>query len=173
MGRLVNHVELVHRPGERRLAAAFFELLGCKVVETGGPFLVVHVDPGTRDPAMLDNCFYVSEMTAGQVAFERGLAAAEDALSVFVADRRRRPQHTTHFGISMDTESWERTIGAVAGAATEHPELRGRVELAGVYRPGDPGSLSPTLLQAFVATDVCAAGLVAMGQYVELQARVG
>jgi hypothetical protein len=49
------------------------------------------------------------------------------------------------------------------------PELAGRVSVSGVFRPGDPGAYTDTMVQAFVRTDVVAAGLLAFSQHVELQ----
>ena len=52
------------------------------------------------------------------------------------------------------------------------PDLVGRVTLSGVFRPGDPGSYTDTMTQAFVRTDVIASGLLAFGQHIELQWQV-
>ena len=38
-----------------------------------------------------------------------------------------------------------------------------------MFAPGDPGSLTDTMIQAFVHTDVVAAGLLLLGQHFELQ----
>ena len=43
------------------------------------------------------------------------------------------------------------------------------MKLAGVFRPGDDGSVSEELVQAFVSTDVVAAGMLAFPQHIELQ----
>ncbi len=37
--RLLNHVEMVYLPGERRLVAKLFQALGCAVVDRGGTFM--------------------------------------------------------------------------------------------------------------------------------------
>ena len=34
-GRMLNHVEVLYRPGDRELATRFLETLGCTVVDTG------------------------------------------------------------------------------------------------------------------------------------------
>jgi hypothetical protein len=47
--KLFNHAELVYAPGERALAQRFFEALGCGVMETGGPYLVVQLDPKSKN----------------------------------------------------------------------------------------------------------------------------
>ena len=41
--------------------------------------------------------------------------------------------------------------------------------VSGVFYPGGPGSITDAMVQAFVYTDVVAAGLLAFGQHVELQ----
>ena len=58
--RLFNHAELVYAPGERDPVTRFFEALGCRVVDSGGPYLVVLLDPGGQ--SFYDNCLYVSEI---------------------------------------------------------------------------------------------------------------
>ncbi len=50
--------------------------------------------------------------------------------------------------------------------------LAGRVSVSGVFRPGDPGSYTDTMAQAFVRTDVIASGLLTFGQHIELQWQV-
>lgn len=179
MARVLNHVELVYRPGERGLVGRLFELLGCGVVDTGGPFLIVHVDPERRDPTMLDNCLYASEATPAQLALEDAFAKAlagqgelAEGHAGYVDHNVSKPQFTTHFGLAMPVDALDDAVARVGEAATSDPDLAGRVSVSGVFRPGDPGSLSPTLVQAFVQTDVCAAGLLALGQRFELQARV-
>ena len=72
--RQITHVELLHRPGERALAARFFELLGCETIDRNGHWFTTFVDPAAeRDYAT--NVFYASEVGAEQWAFEQSLAA--------------------------------------------------------------------------------------------------
>ncbi len=179
MARLLNHVEAVYRPGDRALVGRLFELLGCAAVDTGGPFLIVHVDPEQRDPAMLDNCVYASEVTPAQLALEDAFIAAlaeqeklADGLAAYTDHNTSKPQFTTHFGLAMSIEALDAAIDRVEHVRETDPELADHVSVTGVFRPGEPGSLSPTLVQAFVQTDLCAAGLIALGQRFELQARV-
>ena len=47
-----------------------------------------------------------------------------------------------------------------ARRATTCPSSTGRVTVSGVFRPGDPGSYTDTMTQAFVRTDVIASGLL-------------
>jgi len=179
MARMLNHVEMVYRPGDRQLVGRLFELLGCAAVETGGPFLIIHVDPENPDPTKLDNCVYASEMTAAQLRLEDALSQALDAESAlsdghagYTDHNTSRPQFTTHFGLAMSVAELDAALARIEKAQADDPEVGKRVTIAGVYRPGDEGSLSPTLVQAFVQTDLCAAGLVTLGQRFELQARV-
>lgn len=179
MARMLNHVEMVYRPGDRQIVGRLFELLGCGVVDTGGPFLIVHVDPENQDPTMLDNCLYASEMTPAQLRLEDALAQAleaESALSEghagYTDHNTSRPQFTTHFGLAMSVAELDAALARIEEAQVADPEVGKRVSISGVYRPGDAGSLTPTLVQAFVQTDLCAAGLVTLGQRFELQARV-
>jgi hypothetical protein len=174
-GRLLNHAELVYAPGERQLAARVFEALGCRAVDPGGPYLVILVDPRSR--SFYDNVLYASEMTPEQFELERSLRAqlsgsselAEKARS-YRARFEREPQRTTHFGIRLGGPSELAEVEKNLAAAP--PELAGRLRLARVFRPGDPGSLDPQLVQAVLWTDVCAAGLACLGQHIELQVRL-
>jgi hypothetical protein len=175
-GRLLNHVELVYRPGERKLVTKVFETLGCVVVETGGPFLVIQIQPGEQ--SFLDNVLYASEVTPAQWEFERVLLEQTEtdgklaaAYREFDALRSREPQRTTHFGIRLESvEALEQLLARIR--SLPDPELEGRLQLAAVFRPGDPGALSDSLIQAFVRTDVCAAGLIRLGQHIELQVEI-
>jgi hypothetical protein len=177
-GGLLNHVEMVYRPSERALVRRLFEALGCKVIETGGRFLVIHADPQAADPRMLDNCLYASEVTPEQWRFEealqRELGSRRELLEsyqAFAAMTRRTPQHTTHFGIRLSSLArLEEILTSLESLRDEEPLWRRRVEISGVFRPGDAESLSDTLVQAFVRTDVCAAGFISLGQHIELQA---
>lgn len=175
-GRFLNHAELVYRPGERKLVSRVFEALGCVAIETGGPYLVIQIDPGQGD--FLNNVLYASEVSAEQWTFETllqkqigssgELAAAYGA---YEALRTAQPQRTTHFGIRMASAAeLEQTLERIA--SLKDPELDGRLQLSGVFRPGDPGALSDALIQAFVRTDVCASGLISLGQHIELQAQL-
>lgn len=173
-GRLHNHTELVYRPGERQLAAQVFETLGCRVEDPGGPYLVALVDP--RGDDFYDNCLYASEMVEEQIALEETLrrdleAAGElaDGFRKYVARFEREPQRTTHFGIRMPPEQLE---AAIARLESPPPELRARLALSAVFRPGDPGCLDENLIQVFLRTDVVAAGLTCLGQHIELQAKL-
>lgn len=173
--RRLNHVELVYAPGERRLAARVFELLGCRVEDRGGPFLTAYVEPGENDIA--NNVMYASEATPEQWAFEQALSGAlrqtgtlGDAARAYQGRLRVEPQRSCHFGIRFSShETYEAALGKIRRAGEDDPDLKGRVALSGVFRPGDPGAYSKIMIQAFVRTDVIASGMLSLGQHIELQ----
>ena len=73
---VLSHVEVMHRPGDRALAMALFEALGCRTIDTGtmspagSSYISVHPDPDDRG---LDNVLYLSEMPADQARLEEVL----------------------------------------------------------------------------------------------------
>jgi hypothetical protein len=175
--RALNHVELVYAPGERPLARALFELLGFDVRDSGGPFLTGMIQNGQGDFA--NNALYASEVTPEQWGLEQALRAevADGALTGpaadYLATLRAHPQRSCHFGIRYPTvDDHEAALDRIAHVGDHAPELLGRVSLSGVFRPGDPGSYTDTMTQAFVRTDVVASGLLAFGQHIELQWQV-
>jgi hypothetical protein len=166
---------MVYRPGERRLALDVLETLGCATVDSGGTWASGLVD-GTRPPDS-NNVVYVSEVTPEQWALEESLAAGTsgaigDAWSAFAHRLRVEPQRSSHFGIRCpDRSAFDARLEAVRQAAAS-PALAGRLDLVGVWFPDDPGAVSPRLAQAFVWTDVIAAGVLFFGQHIELQLAV-
>ena len=173
--RRLNHIELVYRPGERELAGRVLSLLGCTVVDRGGTFFSAMVEPSVKD--FVNNAIYASEVTPEQWALDQALIDAlgrdDDlggAASTYVERVRREPQRSFHFGIRFpELAQLESTIDAIAAAGADDPDLAGRIGVSGVFRPGDAGAYTDTMVQAFVRTDVVAAGLLALGQHVELQ----
>jgi hypothetical protein len=172
--RQLNHVELVYRVGERPLAKGFFELLGCIVADRGGTFFTAFVDPTIND--FLNNCLYASEVTPEQSALEAALeqairgGAMEGPARRYLESLTREPQRSFHFGVRYRAlGDLEAAVERVGAAGMNDPELAGRVAVSEVFRPGDAGSYSDAMVQAFVRTDVVASGLLALGQHVELQ----
>jgi len=175
--RALNHVELVYAPGERPLARALFELLGFDVRDSGGPFLTGMIHNGQGD--FSNNALYASEVTPEQWALEQALRAAIDGgdlagpAGAYVDSLRAHPQRSCHFGIRYPTATdQDAAIDRIVHVADHAPELVGRVTMSGVFRPGDAGSYTDTMTQAFVRTDVIASGLLAFGQHIELQWQV-
>ncbi|WP_436778337.1 hypothetical protein [Yinghuangia sp. YIM S09857] len=175
VARRITHAELVHRPGERVLAARVLELLGCAVVDRGGHWFTARVEP-TED-GYTTNVLYASEVTPEQWAFETALSAqiASDREFAAVAETwvtrlRERPQYSFHFGMRLASrEALERVVADIVAAGDSDPELAGRIAVSGVYRPEDPNAATDTMMQVFVHTDVLACGLLTLGQHIELQ----
>jgi hypothetical protein len=177
-GHRLNHVEMVYRPGERALAGRIFELLGMRVLDRGGTWMTALVDPDVAD--FSNNACYASEVTPEQWALEQTLAAALErddpgddgvgrAARAYLDRLRAEPQRSFHFGIRFHSrDDFDATLDRVR-AADADPELRGRVALSGVFHPDEPGAAAPNMIQAFVRTDVVAAGVLAFGQHFELQ----
>jgi len=173
--RLLNHVELVHRPGERELAKEVFELVGCTPLDSGGEFVSNMVVPMTENRP--DNVLYVSEVTPEQWALEEALGAAlnEDtplrsASQAYLARLKREPQRAFHFGIRCeDRAAWEEILDGIRAIPETRPHLKERLVVSGVFFPGDPGAYSQRMAQAFLWTDVVASGLLTIGQHIELQ----
>lgn len=167
----LNHVEFVHRPGERALVCTFFDLMGFGVVEiSGGRYLMGIIDEASPEQNFVAGC----EVRPEQWAFDQALATAltqEPLASSYAQHRHRlaeRPQDGMHFGIHFDTpERWEQAVARIATVDSDRPELAGRVRLERVFRPGDPDAFS--IRQAFLWTDLIASGSLAFGQQIELQ----
>ena len=176
--RHLNHVELLYRPGERELAKRVFELLGFRVMDRSGTFFTAFVEPGESDFA--NNAVYASEVTEEQWALERALDAALGSdgdvgvtARAYLDRLRHEPQRSFHFGVRYPSvEALDATLARIDDVGATDPELAGRVAVSGVYRPGDPGSYTDTMVQAFARTDVVAAGILAFGQHVELQYQI-
>jgi len=163
----LNHVELVYRPMERDLARRVFEVLGCHPVDRGGTWFTTFVAAGGADWS--NNVLYASEVTPEQWAFEQALPTGTPERLAYLGRLQREPQRSCHFGIRLaDEATLDATCARVRQAGSEG-ELCGRIRLAGVFRPGDPGAVAETMVQAFVWTDVVAAGLLTLGQHIELQ----
>ncbi len=175
-GHRLNHVEMVYRPGERALAGRVFELLGMRVLDRGGTWMTALVDPDVAD--FSNNACYASEVTPEQWALEQTLERAianddddhvGDAARGYLDRLRTEPQRSFHFGIRfLSRDDFDATLDRVR-AADADPELTDRVTLSGVFHPDEPGAAAPNMIQAFVRTDVVAAGVLAFGQHVELQ----
>jgi hypothetical protein len=169
----LNHVEFVHRPGERALVRALFDLLGFGTMEThDGRYVMGIIDAGETGA---DNFIAGREVRGEQWAFDQQLAAAlkQEPLASSHAQYRQmlrdKPQDGMHFGIHFDTAAqWERAVARIEAVERDQPALSGRVKLERAFRPGDPDH-EFSLRQAFVWTDVISTGSLAFGQQIELQ----
>jgi hypothetical protein len=169
--RSLTHVELVYRPGERALAIELFELLGCRPVDRGGEYFTSFIEPAEGD--YMTNVLYASEVTPAQWALEQALQGHADLAAPLLAHAdllRAQPQRSFHFGLLVpERAALDAIIERISAASRDDPRLVGRVAVAGVYRPGDAGAVTDTMIQAFVWTDVVASGLLTLGQHIELQ----
>ncbi len=177
VARHLNHIEFVHRPGERALVREFFELLGVTAQDAGGGrWLIGVLDPITYNN--VDNIVAGSEVRPEQWAFDQALAEAlrhEPLASKFAAHQEMltaNPQSGMHFGIRLvSADEWDATVQRIRDIETHAPALAGRVRLCGAFYPDQPGALATTVRQAFIWTDLIASGSLALGQRIELQVR--
>lgn len=172
----ITHSECIYAPGEGELVKKLLTTLGFAVTKVDPhPYIVAHVNPGVKD--LMNNCIYASELTPTQQAFEetlRAQLASSDpfraAAARWEADFRTDPQRSVHFGVRYDSrEEFESTIERVRQAGGPGQPLEHRVLVTGVYFPGDPGSITDDMAQAFVWTDLFASGILTFGQHLELQ----
>jgi hypothetical protein len=179
-GHMLNHVETLYQRGERELAIALFEALGCQVVDTETPCetgaTILYVFPEAREQDRLNNVVYLSEIRDQQWDLEQALqerltgdSQLSDALERYKTKARTAPHGITHFGLRYPSfASLERVIDRLTDQLD--PRLEGRVAVDPI-RPGDARSMTDELIQAFVTTDVISAGLFTFGQLIELQAQ--
>ena len=164
VARRITHVELLHTPGERPLAARVFELLGCTVADSGGHWFTAFVDANLRDWA--NNVFYASEAPAAQLAIEEAFADSVDDWMNMV---RTAPRQSPHFGLRVGTAQEHREIVGRIRACANDPELRGRIEVLGVFSHDAPDAIAVNMDQAFIWTNVIASGPLRLGQVIEVQ----
>lgn len=163
--RRLTHVELLHAPGERALAARVFELLGCTVSDRGNHWFTAFVDGSTPDWS--NNALYASEAPAAQLAVE---AAMPDAVDAWVEMVRTAPQMAPHFGLRVGSSADHRSIiDRVRAAGDDDPELAGRIRVLGVFPHDAPDAIATNMDQAFIWTDVIASGPLRLGQVIEVQ----
>lgn len=175
-GRLLNHLEILYRPGEEGLTVKCFELLGCRVEnDPDSVYQLVYVDPTGDD--VVNNTCYISPAREEQVALEAELVkciGGNQALAEKVEAYRQKaftaPHGKAHFGIRIP--SFAKLEAIIARIENDTPpELQGRIQVASVFRPSDEGSMTSEIIQAFVFTDVFATGPLCFGQMIELQAQ--
>jgi hypothetical protein len=172
-GRLLNHVEVLYPRGERDLAVALFEALGCKVVsKEGSSYALVFPEPGEQDRN--NNVLYLSEVRDLQWELEQVIedrvqtdSDLRQAIERYDTKARTQPHGIPHFGLRYPSFA---DVEAAIDRLENHlpPELKGRVTVETI-RPDDPRCMNPSLIQAFVRTDVVCVGLFPFGQLIELQ----
>jgi hypothetical protein len=171
---ILNHAEMVYPVGGKEAARAALEVMGFTVNELGPWFLVI-IDASSEN--YLDNVLYASEVTPAQEKYEAAFAAALEkdqdlaaALTRYKEVRHNHPQYPFHFGFSIPThEEWKERVERVEEAGRSHPLLAGKIEVAGVFEPGDPDAFITHISQAFVRTEVLATEGLQLGLQIELQ----
>jgi hypothetical protein len=177
---MVNHLATFYQPGEQHLAVKVYQALGCRVSNTtfgpGDKGLVFHVEPEADD--LVNNVIYASEVTPVQWQFEQELRGALSereslgrAFATYGAQRESQPESATHFGIRYATfENLKRALKKLEEDLD--PELHGRLKVTQVsHLPAGTSFLTEDVISVFVVTDVIAAGLLTLGQTIELQAQ--
>ena len=183
--RLLNHSEMFYAPGDRALARDLFRAIGCRVLDpqeeeapsdlgpAGNPYLIIFVDPASTD--LIDNVLYASEVEPAQWQLEQALrkqiaadAALRSSYETYQACFAKYPQGMTHFGVSMNEAQLEAAFDRISNT----PDFKGRLDLRGPFRPGEPGSVDPRVIQGFIRTDIVSSGFLLAGQQIELQVRL-
>jgi hypothetical protein len=173
-------VATFYQPGEQHLAVKVYEALGCRVSDTtfgqGNQGLVIHVEPDDDD--LVNNVIYAAEVSSVQWQFEQELRGAlgerealAKAFATFGAQREHQPESVTHFGIRYSSfAALKSTLKQLEEELD--PELHGRLKVVQVsHLPAGTSFLTEDVISAFVVTDVIAAGLLTLGQTIELQAQ--
>lgn len=173
--RILNHVEMLYQPGERQLAITAYQALGCKVTRTESATMVVHVSPDGDDTS--NNVLYASEVAPEQWELEQALKRVTKkdpelarTYATYMERYRSRPHGITHFGIRYS--SAEQLEAALAIMEKDLDQaLKDRFRVTRVYHPQNPDARSKITIQAFITTDIIAAGFFTFGQLIELQAK--
>jgi hypothetical protein len=194
----LGHLALYYLPGDMAPARRLFERLGCTLVENGPDpgrdgFCTVLLDAPTGNYA--DNLLFLAQASPAQVAVEEAVTAAwkesdgdASPYTAFRELRRRAPEVASHLGIRYGSfEALEDALLGIETDAREGGPLHGRVELtryrarrgldpavdarmdaSSVFTGDEPEAFADHWVQCFVTTDLCAYGIVAFGQTIEL-----
>jgi hypothetical protein len=174
---LLNHAEMIYRPGEAEHAKALFETIGFGVSRWES-WLHIHIDPVNSNG--MDNVMYANQATPAQQSYEEAFvqALADDSRLAQTFQRNRElarawPYYNFHFGAAIPTYAdWQERVERLQEANRSHPLLKDRVELI-VIEPSTPRALS-ALSQAFVFTDILTSGgPFVQGLQFEIQWRPG
>ena len=97
-------------------------------------------------------------------------AAMADSVDEWVEMVRTAPQNSPHFGLRVSTVEEHRTIiDNIRNASENDVELRGRIEVLGLFPHDAPNATATNMDQAFIWTNVIASGPLRLGQVIELQ----
>ncbi|CAB4718654.1 unannotated protein [freshwater metagenome] len=93
-----------------------------------------------------------------------------DLVEGWVEMVRAAPQKSPHFGVRVGTiEEHRAIIENIRDASTNDDDLRGRIEVLGVFPHDAPDAIATNMDQAFIWTNVIASGPLRLGQVIELQ----
>jgi hypothetical protein len=190
----IGHLALHYRPGDEQAARRLLELLGCTLVQNGPApgtdgFTTVVVDHDTWN--YVDNVLYLSRAHPAQLALEDAIVerlADDPSLAAYHDARVGQPEALAHVGIRYASfAALERAVLGVEAAAAPGGELEGRavvtkfrarpgadadidaaMDASPVFGPDDRPAFADYGVQCFVKTDLFAAGLLALGQTIEL-----
>jgi len=192
----LGHLALHYRPGDYEKARLLFELLGAHLEENGPEgFCSIVFDRGEWN--YVDNVMYLAQATSAQLALEEavveGLHVGTDEedprLVAYREQRDSSPESLTHVGIRYASfDDLERAVVALQAAtgpggplegrtkvtryrarAGQDPTIDERMATSPIFRDDEDGtSFADYGVQVFVRTDVCVAGLFALGQTIEL-----
>jgi hypothetical protein len=176
--RRLNHVELVHRPGEDGLVVDLFEALGCPChisdTEPYGKYVVVELDGSPHG----ENDIFISQAEPEQLAFEDALrdqiqaggSRLAEAGAGFLRMQHERPFRATHFGLRIpDVAGLDAVVARLT--ALRDDKLGARLHLGEIITRTleESRETSAPVKQLWIWTDVMSTGVLAVGQQIELQ----
>lgn len=177
--RFLNHVELLHRPGELELALDFFDTLGFAHKELtdvfGATRRITGIFASSGEQDAMNNVLYLSEFRQPERQIDdllRRMMKDEPELRAAITEHeelRSKPGDVTHFGLRYESpQELEAVIDRLRNDLPQ--QLAGRVS---VFEPTAVPlpKLGVLATQGFVHTDAIGTGLFPFGQLIELQAQ--
>ena len=184
--RSFSHAALVVGRGEGPLASRFLGHLGFDVTDNGPGALGDHwytavIDPSTYRGFLDHLGFFVLPVSDAQLELEA--AIPRDSVGAFAAEKQRRPDSNPHLALRYARLD---DLEAAVRALRDDPDLSSRTDVVRARPEAAPAALEERLdrsdvfadatrvrylttgVQAFVLTDVVAAGLLCVGQSFEL-----
>jgi hypothetical protein len=136
----LGHLAVHSRPGEGRLAARFFEVLGCRIKEygpfpDGNYFHIVALNGEAPDEP--DNIIFLSAMQPQQVELEKvvskflglGTKTPHPAAQAFEAQKVYMPEFFLHLGVHFSSlEDLEAATLRLKDEISNNPEFGGRFQ---------------------------------------------
>jgi hypothetical protein len=193
----LGHLAVHYRPGDFAWARLLFEALGAHL-EDNGPdgFTTIVFDHDAWN--YVDNVMYLSQAGPVKLGLEAAVTEAlhlgdaneDPRATAFRALRAASPESLDHVGVRYASfEALERAVTALTRLTGPGGELEGRAAItryraragqsahiddvmaaSSIFRDGDEDgtSFADYGVQVFVETDLCATGLFALGQTIEL-----